>query len=69
MLTRTCLTYVAIVAIGLISMTSAAPAEPKVITVEAVPQKLDGPESLPVPKELFPLCCIHNIDACCYIGN
>ncbi|KAF8926236.1 hypothetical protein BGZ47_002835 [Haplosporangium gracile] len=66
MLARTCITYVAIVAVGLISMASAAPAVPEVTFVDAVPQKLSGPDFLPVPKELFPLCCIHKISECCY---
>lgn len=66
MLARTCITYIAIVAIGLISMASAAPAEVKADVVDAVPQKLSGPDFLPVPRELFPLCCVHSIAECCF---
>ncbi|KAF8954622.1 hypothetical protein BGZ46_002867 [Entomortierella lignicola] len=50
MLARIYVAYVAVAALALVSMTSAAPAI------------LDF---LPVPKELFPMCCLHNIAACC----
>ncbi|KAK3817741.1 MAG: hypothetical protein J3Q66DRAFT_388220 [Benniella sp.] len=42
----------------------AAPA--KIPTVAAVAQELAGPDFLSVPKEMFPLCCVHKIAACCY---
>ncbi|GJJ71571.1 hypothetical protein EMPS_03921 [Entomortierella parvispora] len=69
MFARTCLTYVAIAAVALISMASAAPTDPapEVTYVDAIPQELSGPDFLPVPKELFPLCCIHKITECCLL--
>ncbi|KAF9369502.1 hypothetical protein CPB97_003555 [Podila verticillata] len=66
MLARTCITYVAIIAVGLISMASAAPADPTPKVLEAIPQTLGGPEFLSVPRHLFPLCCVHGIDECCH---
>ncbi|KAF8978168.1 hypothetical protein BGZ46_006765, partial [Entomortierella lignicola] len=55
MLARTYITYVAVAALALVSMTSAAP-------TAAAPAV---PDFLPVPKELFPMCCLHSIAACC----
>ncbi|KAG0347713.1 hypothetical protein BG004_007124 [Podila humilis] len=66
MLARTCITYIAIVAVGLISMANAAPGAPAPEVIEASPQALGGPEFLSVPRHLFPLCCVHGIDDCCY---
>jgi hypothetical protein len=66
MLARTYIAYVAIAAIALVSMTSAAPAgSADITTIAAVAQELEGPDFLSVPKEIFPLCCIHKIAACC----
>ncbi|KAG0289154.1 hypothetical protein BGZ97_006563, partial [Linnemannia gamsii] len=67
MLARTYITYVAVAALALVSMTSAAPAGAADIpTVAAVAEVMQGPDFLPVPKELYPLCCIHNIPDCCF---
>ncbi|KAF9549085.1 hypothetical protein EC957_004723 [Mortierella hygrophila] len=65
MLARTFITYVAVAALAVVSMTSAAPAPPTIPTVPAVAQIMDGPDFLPVPKEMFPMCCLHSIAACC----
>ncbi|KAF9359774.1 hypothetical protein BGX34_008159 [Mortierella sp. NVP85] len=67
MLARSYITYIAVAAVALVSMTSAAPAAPaKIPKVSAVAQELPGPDFLSVPKEMFPLCCVHKIAACCY---
>ncbi|KAF9123609.1 hypothetical protein BGW39_008823 [Mortierella sp. 14UC] len=66
MLARTYITYVTIAALALVSMTSAAPAGPAdIATLAAVPQEMEGPDFLPVPKAMFPMCCLHKIAACC----
>ncbi|KAF9016183.1 hypothetical protein BGZ52_006050, partial [Haplosporangium bisporale] len=68
MLARTYITYVAVVAIAIVSMTSAAPtalAAPAGPTVPAIVEEMEGPDFLPVPKQFFPMCCLHNIAACC----
>ncbi|KAF9160280.1 hypothetical protein DFQ26_005710 [Actinomortierella ambigua] len=71
MLARTYITYVAVAAIALVSVVRAAPAvnpeAPNLDSVrklEAVAQEIEGPATLPVPKELFPLCCIRKIEPC-----
>ncbi|KAG0077607.1 hypothetical protein BGZ93_000436, partial [Podila epicladia] len=67
MLARTYITYAAIATVSLISMDSAAPAVSKVIAnIAAVAQEMKGPDFLPVPKKMFPMCCIHKITDCCY---
>ncbi len=66
MLARTYITYVAIAAVALVSMTSAAPAGPAdILTTPAVAIEIEGPDFLPVPKAMFPMCCLHKIAACC----
>ncbi|KAF9539246.1 hypothetical protein EC957_005624, partial [Mortierella hygrophila] len=65
MLARTFITYVAVSTLAVVSITSAAPAPPTIPTVPAVVQTMDGPDFLPVPKEMFPMCCIYKIDSCC----
>ncbi|KAF9974765.1 hypothetical protein BGZ73_001791, partial [Actinomortierella ambigua] len=74
MLARTFITYVAVAAVALFSVANAAPVDPaappaelptNIKTLEAEPQEMPGPETLPVPKEMFPMCCLHRIDACC----
>ncbi|KAF9132945.1 hypothetical protein BGX30_012487, partial [Mortierella sp. GBA39] len=65
MLARTFITYVAVAAVAFVSMTSAAPTVHTGLTLPAVAQIMDGPDFLPVPKEMFPMCCLHNIAACC----
>ncbi|KAG0328058.1 hypothetical protein BG000_000658 [Podila horticola] len=68
MLARTYITCVAVAAIALVSMTSAAPAPPAPPasnSVAAVEEIMEGPDFLPVPKQFFPMCCLHGIDACC----
>lgn len=66
MFARIYFTYVAVAALALVAMTSAAPAAPGgIATLAAVPQEMEGPDFLPVPKEMFPMCCLHNIAACC----
>ncbi|KAF9899923.1 hypothetical protein EC991_008142 [Linnemannia zychae] len=72
MLARTYIAYVAIAAIALVSMTSAAPAAPvagNTVTLAAVAEEMEGPDFLPVPKIMFPMCCLHNIVACCISKN
>ncbi|KAF9283039.1 hypothetical protein BGZ88_010683 [Linnemannia elongata] len=64
MLARTYIAYVAVAALALVSMTSAAPAGGHV-TLAAVAEEMAGPDFLPVPKEMFPMCCLHKIAACC----
>ncbi|KAF9402857.1 hypothetical protein BGX21_008367 [Mortierella sp. AD011] len=49
---QTYIACIAAAALALVSMTSAAPAIP---------------EFLPVPKEDFPMCCLHNVAACCLL--
>ncbi|KAG0013713.1 hypothetical protein BGZ81_000870 [Podila clonocystis] len=56
MLARTYITYAAVAALALVSMTSAAP---------AIVEGPDVPDFLPVPKQYFPICCQNNIAACC----
>ncbi|KAG0043273.1 hypothetical protein BGZ90_009148, partial [Linnemannia elongata] len=53
MLARTYIAYVAVAALALVSMTSAAPAGGHV-TLAAVAEEMAGPDFLPVPKEMFP---------------
>ncbi|KAF9272372.1 hypothetical protein BGZ88_004871, partial [Linnemannia elongata] len=66
MFARTYITYVAVAALALVAMTSAAPAaDAGIPTLAAVAQEMPGPDFLPVPKEMFPMCCLHNIAACC----
>ncbi|KAG9071620.1 hypothetical protein KI688_005833 [Linnemannia hyalina] len=65
MFARTFITYVAIAALAVVSMASAAPAPPTIRTAPAVAQTMDGPDFLPVPKEMFPMCCHYKIDSCC----
>ncbi|KAK3804838.1 MAG: hypothetical protein J3Q66DRAFT_446187 [Benniella sp.] len=70
MLARTYIACVAIAAVALVSMTSAAPAgSADITTIAAVAQELEGPDFLPVPKDIFPLCCIHKIADCCLIAK
>ncbi|KAF9345879.1 hypothetical protein BGX34_004387, partial [Mortierella sp. NVP85] len=67
MLARSYITHIAVAVVVLVSMTSVAPAAPvKIPTVAAVAQELAGPDFLSVPKEMFPLCCVHKIASCCY---
>ncbi|KAG0255731.1 hypothetical protein DFQ27_006100 [Actinomortierella ambigua] len=73
MLARTYITYVAVAAVALVSVAQAAPAVTpeapnldKVPTLNAVAEEVEGPATLPVPKEFYPLCCIHKIKACCF---
>ncbi|KAK3813828.1 MAG: hypothetical protein JOS17DRAFT_761057 [Linnemannia elongata] len=68
MFARTYITYVAVAALALVAMTSAAPAAPGsgIATLAAVAEEMDGPDFLPVPKEMFPMCCHYKVDACCF---
>jgi len=55
MLARTYITYVAVAALALVSMTNAAP----VISDPVIPGFLPGSE------QYFVACCVQNVAACC----